>query len=263
MYADFIIWDSNPPLYIGEKIKKRIIAQLSLITPIKGEIQNISPTHSVPTFRYPSGHWQVKAPTELMHSWLGWQSCSCLSHSSMSVFVGVVIQTFKTLLLWANTPSCSMTDIYSVSVTCHWPLRSPYLHPAAENIMLSHVCCVMQATFSLQVLKHSSCPRVKSSKFLHCLPASRGLMLTHTLTDCTHMLPPVLTPVAATCPSQSVAANNEFTQPHTHTNMLNNRYSCGHLSTSNPQTNKPDTHPHSCFPEARSLEGMGLRAQRV
>lgn len=110
-----------------------------------------------------------------------------------------------------------MTDIYSVSVTCHWPLRSPHLHPAAENIMLSHVCCVMQATFSLQVLKHSSCPRVKSSKFLHCLPASRGLMLTHTLTDCTHMLPPVLTPVAATCPSQSVAANNEFTQPHTHT----------------------------------------------
>lgn len=182
MYADFIIWGSNPPLYIWEKIKKRIIAQLSLITPIKGEIQNISPTHSVPTFRYPSGHWQVKAPTELMHSWLGWQSCSCLSHSSMSVFVGEAIQryTFNMLLLWANTASCSMTDIYSVSVTRHWPLRSPHLHPAAENIMLSHVCCVMQATFSLQVLKHSSCPRVKSSKFLHCLPPADSCSLTPT-----------------------------------------------------------------------------------
>lgn len=220
--------------------------------------------HSVPTFRYPSGHWQVKAPTELMHSWLGWQSCSCLSHSSMSAFVGVVTQTFKTPLLRANTPSCSMTDIYSVSVTCHWPLRSPHLHPAAENITLSHVLLCHAGHFlatSLKTQQLSSCEIVQ-------IPAlSARLPWTHA-----HSHPHRLHPHAASSPntccshlSLTICGRQQcvYTTPHTHTNMLNNRSSCGHLSTSNPQTNKPDTHPHSCFPEARSLEGMGLRAQRV
>lgn len=138
------------------------------------------------------------------------------------------------------------------------------------HIMLNHVCCLMRATwtprrppawvgFLLHVwfLKHSSCAGVKSSKFLHCLSAPHGLILIHTHTNCTNMLPPDPTPATATCPSQSVAPDNKFTQSHTHTNMLNDHSSCGHLSNSNPQTYKPDTHPHSCLPEARNPEGRG------
>lgn len=173
--------------------------------------------HSVPTFRYPSGHWQVKAPTELMHSWLGWQSCSCLSHSSMSAFVGVVTQTFKTPLLRANTPSCSMTDIYSVSVTCHWPLRSPHLHPAAENITLSHVLLCHAGHFlatSLKTQQLSSCEIVQ-------IPAlSARLPWTHA-----HSHPHRLHPHAASSPntccshlSLTICGRQQcvYTTPHTH-----------------------------------------------
>ncbi len=48
---------------------------------------HFSPMHSVPTLRYPSGHWQEKEPSLLKHCWLGWQSWMSCSHSSTSVFV--------------------------------------------------------------------------------------------------------------------------------------------------------------------------------
>lgn len=155
-----------------------------------------------------------------------------------------------------------MTGRYSVTVggqptATMFPSFAP--NSWKYHIMLNHVFCVMQARWSsaqvgFSLLKHSSCSRVKSSKFLHCLSAPRGLILTHTHTTCTNMLPPVLTPATTTCPSQSVATNNTFTQ-HTHT--LNDHSSCGHLSSSNPQSYKPGTHPHSCLPVARNPVGRG------
>lgn len=120
--------------------------------------------------------------------------------------------------------------------------------------------------FSLRVqfLKHSSCSRVKSPKFFRCLSVCNppcGLILTHAHTDCTNMLPPVPTPATATCPSQSVAADNTFTQSHTHTNVPNGGSSRDHLSKpSDPlrgRATKADTHPHSCLPAARTPEGRG------
>lgn len=154
-----------------------------------------------------------------------------------------------------------MTDRYRVTVTCQWPLCSPHLHPAAENIMSSHVCCVMQATFSLQVLKHSSCLRVKFAKFLHCLlPPADSCSLTPTQiapTCCLqsqHLLQP---PVPHNLWPPTISLHNcTHTQAH-----LTIPWPPVHLQP--PQTHKPDTHPHSCLPEARSPEDTGLRARGV
>lgn len=225
--------------------------------------------HSVPTLRYPSGHWQVKAPSALMHCWLGWQSCSSRSHSSMSVCISEisfhtsqnVIIVRKHSIIYLDRNGWRADEGHSVPLICTQQLKISH---HVESRLLSHAGWWTPRRppawvgFSLQVqfLKHSSCSCVKSSKFLHWLSAPPWTH-TYTHTDCTNMLPPVPTPAMATCPSQIVAADNKFTLSLTHINMPNDRWSHGHLSTSNSQSYKPDTHPHSCLPVARSPEDRG------
>ena len=163
--------------------------------------------HSVPTLRYPSGHWQVKAPSELIHCWLGWQSCSSRSHSSTSAFVGEMRTHVRIYVQHCRETQCICWRVdYGAPFPPFAPKQlKPFHH--AETYLLSHkghrntsssadIFCPKE-----RLLKLSSCSRVRSSKFFHCLSAP---LLTHARSH-PHM-PPVPTPASATCPSQSVAS---------------------------------------------------------
>lgn len=153
-----------------------------------------------------------------MHSWLGWQSCSSRSHSSMSAQseTGTHTHTCENVVIVSNHSITYLDremqcDCWSAADGRSVPLiytRRPKITHHADSCLLPS-CRLMEtsplgflaASPTLKARQLFSCETFQNSSTV-CLPP-HGLVHTHTHTDCTRMLPSLPAPAMATCPSQT------------------------------------------------------------